>query len=105
LINGVDGQADDLHAAAVELRFDLRHVPELGGANRREVLGVGERHGPRAVHPVVEADAALGGVRLKIGGEVAQLQCQGCPQVSRGKVWSSVIDGAPQVTKLLRGQS
>jgi hypothetical protein len=42
LINGVDGQADDLHAAAVELRFDLRDVPELGGANRRVVLRIAE---------------------------------------------------------------
>jgi hypothetical protein len=45
----------------------------------------------------VEADAALGGVRLKIGGEVAQLQCHGCPYVSRWRIWSSVIEGAPQV--------
>ena len=71
---GVDREADDLHAAAVELRLDLGHVAELGGADRGEVLRVGEEDHPGAVDPVVEVDRSLAGVRFEIGGNVAKLQ-------------------------------
>jgi hypothetical protein len=40
VVDGVDGQADDLDVAAVELGLDAGHVAELGGAHRREVARV-----------------------------------------------------------------
>jgi hypothetical protein len=41
-VNRIDREPDDLHAALIELRLDFGHIAELGGANRCEVLGVGE---------------------------------------------------------------
>ena len=73
VVGGVDGQADDLHAPLVELGLGVGHVVELGGADGREVLGVGEQHGPGVAQPVVEFDASLGGVGLEVGGFVAKL--------------------------------
>ena len=49
----------------------LRHVAELGGADRREILRVREQHRPRVADPFVEADAAFGGLGLEIRGGVA----------------------------------
>ena len=68
---GSTRDADDLDVALVELGLDLGHVAELGGANRREVLGVREQHGPGVPDPVVELDAAGGGVGLEVGRGVA----------------------------------
>jgi hypothetical protein len=45
----------------------VRHVAELGGADGGEVLRVREQHRPGIADPVVEADAALGGVGLEVG--------------------------------------
>src|SRR5581483_4620655 len=56
----VDGEADDLHAAAGKLLLGRREVAELGRADRREVLGVREERRPRVADPVVEADEAVG---------------------------------------------
>jgi len=56
----VDREADDLRVALVELALDARHVAELGGADRREVLGMREEHGPPVTDPLVELDRALG---------------------------------------------
>ena len=44
----VDGEADDLHAALVELGLGVGHVAELGRADRREVLRVREEHRPES---------------------------------------------------------
>ena len=69
---GVDGQADHLDSAALELRLDARHVAQLGGAHGREVLGVAEQHTPAVAQPLVEADRALRGLGGEVGGLVAQ---------------------------------
>jgi hypothetical protein len=67
VVERVDGEPDDLHVAAVEVRLDLRHVAELGGADRREVARVREQDRPRVADPVVEADPDLGGLASKSG--------------------------------------
>jgi hypothetical protein len=72
ILDRVDADADDLDAALVELGLDPGHVAELGGADRGEILGVREHHRPAVAHPVVEADPALGGVGLEVGGGIAQ---------------------------------
>ena len=74
LLERVDRQAEDLHVALVELGLDLRHVAELGGAHRREVLGVREQHAPAVAQVVVELDRAFGGLRREVRGFVAQVQ-------------------------------
>jgi len=67
LVDGVDGQADDLDAALVEFRLDLGHVAEFGGADRREVLRMRKQHHPVVANPIVEADLAFGGLCSKSG--------------------------------------
>src|SRR5262249_5329899 len=62
----IDGQADDLDAALVELGLDLGHVAEFGGADWRKVLGMREQHHPFVADPIVEADLAFGGFRCEI---------------------------------------
>ena len=75
LVERVDREADDLHAAAVEVGLDLRHVAELGRADRGEVLRVREQDDPRVADPVVEADRPLCRLGLKVGRSIAELQC------------------------------
>jgi hypothetical protein len=77
LVDGVDRQSDDFHVAPVELRLDLGHVAELGGAHRREILGVREQHSPGVADPVVKADPAFGGRRFEIRRGIVDLQCHG----------------------------
>src|SRR5450631_60554 len=74
LADGVDREPDDLHVAALEVGLYLGHVPELGGADRGEVLRVREQDRPRVADPVVELDAALRRLGLEVWGGVAQLK-------------------------------
>src|SRR5438067_7105594 len=76
-LDRVDGQSDDLHAAAVKLGLDLRHVTELGRADRREVLRVREQHRPRVTNPLVEVDRSLGGLCLEVRRWRAKLNAHG----------------------------
>src|SRR5262249_37324049 len=81
IADGVDADADDLDTALVELRLDLGHLAELGGAHRREVLGVREKHGPRVADPVVKANASLGGLGLEVGRRGADAKYHDVPPV------------------------
>src|SRR5262245_36763496 len=74
-VHRIDAQADDLDPALVEGGLDPRHVAELGGADRREVLGMREQHGPGIADPLVKADAALRGIGLEVGCGFAKLEC------------------------------
>ena len=58
---------EDLGVALVELGLDLRHVAQLGGAHRREVLGMREQDRPLVSDPVVEIDRAFRRLRREIG--------------------------------------
>src|SRR5262244_2291467 len=66
IIDRVDAEPEDLGVALVELRLQARHVAELGGAHRREVLGMREQDGPAIADPIVEVDLALGGLRREV---------------------------------------
>src|SRR5207302_5520864 len=63
--------------ALVELRLEARHVTELGGAHRREVLGMGEQNRPFVSHPFVKVDRALGRRGGEIGGLVTNADRHG----------------------------
>jgi hypothetical protein len=100
-VDRVDREADDLDAALVELGLDLRHVAELGGADRREVLRMREQDGPFVADPVVEFDAAFGGVGLEIRCRVIQRdghvicswkKCRSCRSFRRGAMQLGWID-------------
>jgi len=69
-VDGVDGEADDLCAALRELAFEASHGAEFGGADRGEVLGMGEENGPAVSDPFMEVDGALGGVGGEIGSNI-----------------------------------
>jgi hypothetical protein len=56
IAHGIDGEADDLGVPLVELRLQLGHVAELGGADRREILGVREEDRPAVAEPFMEID-------------------------------------------------
>src|SRR5215471_12102991 len=75
LAGRVDREADDLRVALVELGLDLGHVAELGGADRSEVLGVGEEDCPPVSDPLVELDLALGRLRREVRRGVTDRQC------------------------------
>ena len=75
----VDAEADHLDAAAVELGLDACHLTELGRADGREVLGVGEQHTPTVAEPLVERDRPLRGLGDEVGGFVTQLQRRCAP--------------------------
>src|SRR5436309_1006196 len=72
-------EAGDLDAALAELRLDRRHGAELGRADGREVLRMGEEDGPGVADPVVEADRSFGRLCLEIRCGVAERQCHASP--------------------------
>src|ERR1700722_19145834 len=74
LVERVNREGQDLHAAAVELRLYRGHVTKLRRADRREVLRVREEHGPGVADPVVEADRAVGGHGDEVRGGVTDRQ-------------------------------
>src|SRR5690606_40147801 len=86
-VERVDADGDGLHPALVELGLELRGVAELGGADGRAVLGVGEQYHPVASGPFVEPDRSQGGFLREIGGNVAQAKGS---QVCLRK-WSDVV--------------
>src|SRR4029077_5504976 len=65
-VDRIDRQTDDLDAAFIELRLDLGHVAELGGADGGEILWMREQHGPFVADPIVKTDLAFGGFRFEI---------------------------------------
>src|SRR6202022_3445704 len=77
VLHRVHAQADDLGVALVELGLDARHVAQLGGAHRGEILGVREEDGPLIVDPLVEVDRTLGRLRSEVGGFVVDTQRHG----------------------------
>ena len=52
--------------ALFEFGLEAGHIAEFSGADRREILGVGEQDGPAIAHPFVKMDGALRG----FGGEI-----------------------------------
>ena len=72
--DGVDGEADDLGAALGELLLEAGDGAEFGGADGREVLGVGEENGPAVADPFVEVDGPLGGFGGEIGGNIVDAE-------------------------------
>ena len=72
VLGRVDREADHLDVALVPLGLQLGDVAELGRADRREVLGMGEQDAPAVAEPLVEVDAAFGGVSGEVGGLVTE---------------------------------
>ena len=73
----VDAQADELGVALGELGLDLRHVAELGGADRGEVLGVGKQDRPLVADPLVKTDLALRRFSGEVGSSVVEAKGHG----------------------------
>ncbi len=76
-VDRVDADADGLDVALVPLGLEARHGAELGGADRREVLGVREEQAPAVAEPFVEADRPIRGLGLEVGGDVAEREGYG----------------------------
>ena len=69
----VHAQPQHLHAALVELRLQLRRVPQLGRAHRGKVLRVREQDRPVALDVVIKMDLAFGRFRREIRRDIANL--------------------------------
>jgi hypothetical protein len=72
--HGIHGEPDGLDPALVELGLEAGHIPELGRAHGREVLGMREEHGPAVADPVVEVDRALRAFGREVRCAIAQSQ-------------------------------
>ena len=66
----VDAEADELGVSPGELRLDLGQVAKLGGADRGEVLRMGEQDRPLVADQVVKPDLAVRGFGFEVGGGV-----------------------------------
>src|ERR1700752_4735142 len=88
--DGIDAEADDLRVALVELRLELGHVAQLGGADRGEILGMGEQDAPAVAEPLMEADLPLGGILFEIWGGIAKTKGHvlSPPMLSSGNGWA-----------------
>ena len=83
IVDRIDGQPDDFHAALVEFRLELGHGAELGGADRGKILGVREQHDPIIADPIMEADLAFRRFGFEIRGGIAYLECHCKPPSCR----------------------
>ena len=73
-IDRIDAEANNLHAALVELVLDAGHVAQFGGAHRREIFGMREHHAPGIAKPLVKANWPIGGLGFEVGGITANGQ-------------------------------
>lgn len=73
-LNAVSAQADELDTTGSELGLKLGESTELGGADRGEVIGVGEDDGPLVADELVEVDGTVGGLSIEIRGSGAQTE-------------------------------
>lgn len=71
---GVGRETDELDAALGELRLEAGHLTELGGADGRVILGVGEEDDPVVANELMEVNGTLGGLGLEVGGNGAQTE-------------------------------
>ncbi len=77
VLDRVDAEPDDLAVALLELGLEPGHVAQLGRADRREVLRVGEQDRPAVADPLVEVDRAFRGLGREVRCFVAYPQCHG----------------------------
>lgn len=71
---GVTHQTDHLDVAGSELGLKFSECAQLGGADRSEVIRVGEENGPAVPDVVVEGNRAVGGLSLEVGGSRAETE-------------------------------
>ena len=74
-------QSNHLHVPLLKLAFELRERPQLRGANRSEIGGMGEENGPFSFQPLVEVDFTLS----RLGSEVGRFGTQSQPRLLRGR--------------------
>lgn len=73
-VDGVGRETDELDATLGELGLELGKGAELGGADGRVVLGVGEEDDPVVADELVEVNGALCGLGLEVGGSGAETE-------------------------------
>lgn len=73
-LDSVRGEADELRATLGELRLKLRERAELGGADGRVVLGMGEEDDPFVADEFVEIDVALSRLGLEVGSGATETE-------------------------------
>ncbi len=73
----IDRQADHLAVAPLKLRLEPGEIPELGRADRREVLWMRKQQAPGIADPLVEADRARGRFGREIRCPITDAQGHG----------------------------
>src|SRR5258708_3301408 len=73
----VNAQADKLGVALGELGLDLRHVAELGRADRGKILGMGKQDRPLVADPLVKVDLPVRGFSGEVRSSVVEAKGQG----------------------------
>ena len=77
VLHRIDRQPQHLDAALVEFRLQLGDGAQLGGADRREILGVREEQHPIVACPIIKVQRPLGGGGGEIGGDVVDRKRHG----------------------------
>src|SRR5271168_119036 len=73
----IDRQSDHLDPALVELRLQLGYGAQFGGADRGEILGVGEQNDPAVACPFIEIDHPFGRVLREVRRDIVDLKRHG----------------------------
>ena len=73
-LDGVGGETDELHAALGEFGLELGEGAQLGRADWRVVLGVGEEDNPLVADELVEINGAIGRLGLEVGGNAPETE-------------------------------
>ena len=92
-VDRVDAESDQLGVALGELGLDLGHVAKLGGADRGEVLGMGEQDRPLVADPLVEIDRSLRRLSREVGRGVVDAKSHGnlrCVRLSPLRLYNLV---------------
>jgi hypothetical protein len=72
--HGINAQTDYFTVPLRELRFETRHIAELGGANRGEILWMGKQNGPPVTNPFMEVDGSFRRLRGEIGSFFSDME-------------------------------
>ena len=73
--HGINAQTDYLAVPLGEFRFEIRHVAELGRANRGKILRMRKQNSPPVPNPFMEIDGSFRRLRGKIRSFLSDMEC------------------------------
>lgn len=73
-VGAIGAKTNQLDIAGSELGLELSESTELGGADGREVIRVGEEDSPAVANELVEGDRTIGGISFEVRGSRAETE-------------------------------